>query len=139
MGYKKYKVNVEGKEYTVEVEELTGYSDRERSSSREAGSSASSAPVREQVVEKKPEAASAARAEEPVFEGDTIVKAPLQGVIIGVAVKEGQTVKAGDLLLKIEALKMENEILSPCGGTIKSVKVSDGNRVGSGDVLCVIG
>ena len=74
-----------------------------------------------------------------MFDGDTIVKAPLQGVVIGVAVKEGQAIKSGDLLLKIEALKMENEILAPCSGTVKSVKVSDGNRVASGDVLCVIG
>ena len=132
MGYKKYKVKVEGREYTVEVEELTGYSDVEKSNSREIKNSAPS----ETKVESY---APRAEASVTLSAGETVVKAPLQGVIIGVAIKEGQSVKAGDLLLKIEALKMENEILAPCAGTINSVKVSDGNRVASGDVLCVIG
>ena len=67
------------------------------------------------------------------------IKSPLPGVILEIKVKEGDTVKRGQTLLVLEAMKMENEIFAPCAGTISSVAVSKGAAVNPGDVLCVIG
>ena len=54
-------------------------------------------------------------------------------------VKAGDAVKAGDVLLILEAMKMENEIMAPVAGTVSAVNVTKGASVNSGDVLCVIG
>ena len=130
MSYKLYKVKVEGKEYQVEVEELTDYPQEMMASSRPAGSVASASAA---------SAAASQAAKAPQSSGSgTPVKAPLQGSILGLAVKVGDSVKKGDVLLKIEALKMENEVFAPSDGVIGSVNVQDGQRVASGDVLCTI-
>lgn len=125
MSYKLYKVKVEGREYQVEVEEMTDYPQEMTAVSRPAGSAASVPAVSSQAVSTS-------------SGSGTPVKAPLQGVILGLAVKPGDSVKKGDVLLKIEALKMENEVFAPSDGIIDSVNVQDGQRVGSGDVLCTI-
>jgi len=67
------------------------------------------------------------------------VGAPLPGNIFKVLVKEGDTVKSGDKLLIMEAMKMENDVLSEADGTIKSVKVKEGDSVLQGDILVEIG
>jgi len=63
------------------------------------------------------------------------VKAPMPGVILEVAVKEGDEVKEGDNLLVLEAMKMENSILAPRDATIKTVQVSKGGTVSKNEVL----
>ena len=63
----------------------------------------------------------------------------MPGTIVDVKVAQGASVKTGDLLLVLEAMKMENEILAPCDGTVAQVAVSKGASVNSGDVLVVIG
>lgn len=67
------------------------------------------------------------------------IKSPLPGTIIEVFVKEGDTVKMGDRLLILEAMKMENKIDADKQGVIKEVKVKAGDTVMEGDVLLVIG
>ena len=66
------------------------------------------------------------------------VKAPMPGNILDVKVKAGDSVKAGDTLLILEAMKMENEISAPQDGTIASVNVRKGDVVNSGDLLCTM-
>ena len=66
------------------------------------------------------------------------VDAPLPGVILSVSVKEGDTVKAGDTLMVMEAMKMENAILAEIGGVVKSVKVKPQDSVLQGDILVEI-
>ena len=66
------------------------------------------------------------------------VNAPMPGTIVKICVKNGDTVKNGDVLCIIEAMKMENEIVSPKDGTVSSVTVSQGANVNSGDVLLTI-
>ena len=83
-----------------------------------------------------PPAAPAAAA--PVAGGQK-VNAPMPGTILEVRVTEGATVKKGDILLILEAMKMENEIMAPCDGTIKQVVTAKGASVNSGDPLIVIG
>ena len=65
--------------------------------------------------------------------------APMPGKILGVKASAGQAVKKGQVIVILEAMKMENEIFAPCAGTISSVAVAKGAAVNPGDVLCVIG
>jgi biotin carboxyl carrier protein len=62
----------------------------------------------------------------------------MPGVILNVMVTVGQSVKEGDVLLILEAMKMENEMTSPSTGTVKEVAVSKGSNVNTGDLMVVI-
>lgn len=112
---KKYKVNVNGTVYEVAIEVMDG-----------------AAPVA------APAAAPAAPAAAPVAGGEK-VSAPMPGTILSVNVQNGSSVKKGDVLFILEAMKMENEIMAPCDGTIASVSVAKGAAVETGALLCVIG
>ena len=112
---KKYKVNVNGTVYEVAIEVMDG-----------------AAPVA------APAAPAAAPAPAAPAGGEK-VSAPMPGTILDVRVSNGQTVKKGDILFILEAMKMENEIMAPCGGTIASVSATKGAAVDSGALLCVIG
>ena len=107
---KKYRVNVNGTAYEVEIEEITG-----------AAPATPAAP-----------AAPAAPAD------GEVVAAPMPGNILAVNVKAGDAVKKGQVLMVLEAMKMENEIVCPRDGTVISVSVSKGASVESGAALCAI-
>jgi len=66
------------------------------------------------------------------------VVAPMAGKIVSVKVKEGDSVKLGDVLCILEAMKMENEITAPKTGTVQSVNISEGMGVSEGDILIII-
>lgn len=70
--------------------------------------------------------------------GDTLVKAPMPGNILSVSVKPGDAVKKGQAIMVLEAMKMENEILSPIDGTVTSVLVQQGASVNSDETLCAL-
>ncbi len=70
--------------------------------------------------------------------GEQVVKAPMPGKVTHVSVRPGDTVAAGDPLLVIEAMKMENEFKARAGGTVREVRVSPGQAVNPGDVLLII-
>ena len=95
--------------------------------------------VYEVTVEAMDGAAPAAAAPAAAPAGGEKVSAPMPGTILDVRVSNGQTVKKGDILFILEAMKMENEIMAPCGGTIASVSATKGAAVDSGALLCVIG
>ena len=129
----KYKVTLNGKTYEVEVEEgkailLDEY---------EAYAPPSVAPAAPAAAPVAPAAAPAAPAAAVAAAGEP-VNAPMPGAILRVEVKEGQTVKAGDLLVVLEAMKMENEILSPRDGTVAQVVVQKGSTVETGSPLIVL-
>ena len=63
---------------------------------------------------------------------------PMPGTILAINVAAGDTVKRGQVLMVLEAMKMENEIMCPCDGKIASVNTSKGSSVESGTLLCVI-
>ena len=63
----------------------------------------------------------------------------MAGTILDVKVSVGQQVNAGDVLFILEAMKLENEVVSPCAGTVKSIAVSKGASVSTGQLLIVIG
>ena len=111
---KKYRVNVNGTVYEVELEEITG-------AAPAAAAPAAPAPV----------AAAPAGGEK--------ICSPMPGTILSVNVSNGSAVKKGDVLMILEAMKMENEIMAPCDGTVTSVSVTKGAAVESGALLCTIG
>jgi oxaloacetate decarboxylase alpha subunit/pyruvate carboxylase subunit B len=87
-----------------------------------------------------PAPAPAAQAQEPaVSEADgTLLLAPMPGMIVKYVAEEGQTVKKGDTVVILEAMKMENALTSPADGVVKGVKFGSGDSVAKGAVLCVI-
>jgi len=113
---KKYKVTVNGTVYEIELEELTG--------AAPAAAAPAAAPA--------PAPAAAAPA------GGEQVTSPMPGNILAVNVAAGDTVKRGQVLMILEAMKMENEIMCPCDGKVVSVNTSKGATVESGTLLCVI-
>ncbi|HHW09171.1 MAG TPA: biotin/lipoyl-binding protein [Firmicutes bacterium] len=145
---KRYRVNVNGQNYLVEVEEL-----EETSAKAAAGATGAAAQPAAQSVASpaattsaaSPAAASPGAAPSPAppiggsLKAEGLeVKAPLRGQIVRVAVNVGDMVQKGQVLLSIEALKLENEIVSPTAGTVTAVFVSPGKTVENGEVLLTI-
>ena len=122
---RKFDVKVNGKSYEVEIEEIgAGYVPAQPQ--QPVAARAEAAPSAPAVQAEAPKAA--------VSGGETI-NAPLPGNILDVKVAAGDNVKSGQILMILEAMKMENEILAPHDGVIASVAVQKGATVGSGDVL----
>jgi len=71
--------------------------------------------------------------------GSEVLKAPLPGTVLQVCVKPGETVKRGQMLFMLEAMKMENEIFAGVDGTVREVNVAEGQAIQTGTVLCTIG
>jgi biotin carboxyl carrier protein len=128
---RKFKVTIGEKTFVVEVEELT-----------EAVSSTTLAPklaLRPSVEEKSVEVPKAL-AQTPVsmLDDEGVVRAPMPGVVISIKCKVGRKVKASDLLLTLEAMKMENEIRAPKSGVVKRIVVSEKQSVNYDDLLVEI-
>lgn len=120
------KVTVNGTKYKVEVEGIkvsqakTPKLVQTRVSNAEAGESIAAHPIKSGAVGNK-------------------IKSPLPGVIIDLKVRQGDTVKAGQTMLVLEAMKMENNIDADRDGIVQSVRVGKGDSVLEGDVLVTIG
>ena len=74
----------------------------------------------------------------PAPTGAVTVEAPMPGKILSVNVKAGDKVEAGDVLLILEAMKMQNEIMAPEDGTVSEVRVNAGDTVTTGDVMVIL-
>ncbi len=86
-----------------------------------------------------PPAAAKPKAAPAVVEGAASVTAPMPGVIINVLVKKGDTVKVGDAVVILEAMKVENTLTASAGGKVVAVNCTTGDSVKKGDVLVQIG
>ena len=91
------------------------------------------------TVEENTNGAAPAAPAAPAAAGSVPVNAPMPGTILDIKVKAGAAVKAGDVVMILEAMKMENEISAPQDGTIASIDVRKGDTVNSGDVLYTMG
>lgn len=123
---RKFIVTIEGNQYEVGVEEIGG----------------SQAPVAPVVTEVKTQtaapAAPKAAPKAPAITKGTKMEAPMPGMIKAYKVAEGATVKTGDVILVLEAMKMDNDITAVCDGVV-SFKAAVGSNVNTGDVMAVIG
>lgn len=118
---KNYRITVNGVAYDVAVEELG------------AGAVPTAAPVVAAPVAAAPVAAPAPVASGAA--GSVKIAAPMPGKILAVKANAGQAVKKGDVVMILEAMKMENEITAPEDGTVASINVAVGDSVESGDTL----
>ena len=132
----KYKVTLNGRTYEIEVEAGQAICLDEYEAIAPAAPAA--APVAAAEPAAAPAAPAAAPAAAPVVAGGEAVNAPMPGTILKVNVQPGQAVKAGEVLVVLEAMKMENEIMAPKAGTVAQVLVSKGSNVDTGAPMVVL-
>ena len=125
---KLYKIRIGEKVYEVEVEAV----------SEKEGSIITSNNVNNEPREKKIEDNSPLNEVSNSIENGEMINAPMQGLIVDVKVETGQKVKAGDEVVILEAMKMENPIVAPKDGTILEIRVSKGSTVNTGDTLVIL-
>ena len=121
---KKYEVEVNGETFIVSLKEISN----EEATQKLAAAPAPNAPVEEKK---------AAPAPAPTGDGE-VVPAPMAGIVLSVNKNVGDAVKKGDVLVILEAMKMENEILAPCDGVVKAIHVSSNESVESNQPLLTI-
>lgn len=112
---KNYKVIVNGVEYEIAIEQ-----------------------VEKDQVMAQPAPVAAPGPKPQAVQGGEDVKAPMPGAILSVSVKQGDAVKKGQVLLILEAMKMENEILAPRDGVVAALAVQAGQTVETGALLCTL-
>ncbi|MBO8167568.1 MAG: biotin/lipoyl-binding protein [Thermoanaerobacteraceae bacterium] len=137
---KKFRVTVNGEVYEVEVEEIGGTAQAGQAqpapqpaitpAPMPAAAPKAAAPAPKPAAPKKPAA--------PTASGEQVT-APLPGTVLDIKVSVGQQVNAGDVLLTLEAMKMENEVTAGTSGEVKEILVDKGATVASGDTLVIIG
>ena len=120
---KSYTITVNGKVYEVTVEENTG---------APKAPAAPAAPAPKAPAPAAPAPAAAGKA------GSVQVTAPMPGKILSVKAAVGQAVKRGEVLIVLEAMKMENEIVAPEDGTVASINVTTGSSVEAGEIIATL-
>lgn len=116
---KVYKIKVNEKVYEIELEELKTVDGKIEMKEIKT-------PVKEENIE------------ELVGSSGAIIEAPMPGVIVDIKVKVGDTIKEGDLIAIIEAMKMETELYADKGGKISAVSVGKGSQINSGDTIIIL-
>ncbi len=117
---KAYKVTVNGNVYEITLEVIDKADIKAAPAPAAASAAAPAAPAA------------------PVAAGAKSITAPMPGTILKVNVQAGAAVKKGDVLMILEAMKMENEIMAPADGTVASVNAAQGASVEAGAVLCTM-
>ncbi len=130
----KYIVSLNGKNYEVDVEKtqavITGITEQQATPASAAASAATpAAPHAPAAPDPHAPAAASAGAQ---------VTAPMPGTIISIEVATGQTVKAGEIIMTLEAMKMENDIVAPVDGVIKQILVKKGSSVNTDEILAIL-
>jgi biotin carboxyl carrier protein len=124
-----YKISVNGQSYDVTVEEVGAAAPALRATAQPV-SAAVAAPAKAAAPASPSASTPAAGAS-----GTTQVKAPMPGTLLAFKAAAGQAVKRGEVLLILEAMKMENEITAPIDGVVTVLRVAEGASVSTGDVL----
>ncbi len=144
-----YKVRVEGKEYEVRVEDGPGGSAEVTVEGKTfhvepTGVTASVTAPNTEPASSTPVPSAPAPAAAPAAKphgtagGSGSIHAPIPGVVTKILVTQGQAVDAGQIVLKLEAMKMENDIATPVAGTVKEIAVGEGSEVRDGQLLVVV-
>ena len=128
----KYVVTLNGKNYEVEVEKNTA-----KITNTNAAAAPAAAPAPKAAPAPAPVAAPAPAPVAAAPAGGANVTAPMPGTVLNVVAPVGTAVKAGDVILILEAMKMENDIVAPCDGTVASV-AAKGTSVNTDDVLATL-
>lgn len=126
----KYRITLDGKTYEMEIELLS-----DNAAARPAVAKAAAEPKPLTNTAPVPAPVAQTSAQKPAEAAAGAVVAPMPGTVLRVEKGEGSAVKAGDLVLVLEAMKMENEILAPKDGTIAVMNCSAGATVAGGDVM----
>jgi len=151
---KTFKVVVDGQTYTVQVEEIedesknkqadlaTGSQAPKSPTGEKTVPSTNTAPSKEQekeaVKESNQETASTTESKTVTPESGITLKAPMPGSVLDVRVSEGESVAAGDVLLVLEAMKMENELTASQAGTVVKILVNKGDTVENAEPLVIL-
>ncbi|MDR1879141.1 MAG: biotin/lipoyl-binding protein [Bacteroidales bacterium] len=137
---KEYKFKLSGKDYIVSVDNVEDnivnltVNGKQHTVELEKQETASVAPVARPVAAKPVETTSTSSQN-----NDRPLKSPLPGVVLDIYVKTGDTVKNGQKVLLLEAMKMENNIDSDRDGIVKEIRAAKGDSVNEGDTLIIIG
>ena len=131
MATKKFNVTVNGTIYEVEVEEVKSSGGTPKTAPAPKVATPAPAPA--------PKAAAPAPAKVAAGAGEHSVDAPMPGKVIKLVANEGQAVKAGEVLLILEAMKMQNEITADADGTVKKFNVAAGQSVKAHESLVILG
>jgi glutaconyl-CoA decarboxylase len=133
---KSYKITVNGQSYDVTVEEVGA-----TTPASPAPQAAAPRPAPPRTAGPSPVALSGAAGSSGSGQGAagaTVIKAPMPGTLLSFKAARGAAVKKGDIVLILEAMKMENEIASPVDGVVSSLSVGEGASVSTGDPLMEI-
>lgn len=136
---KKFNITVNGVVYEVEVEEISAASESVASEKKIAKPEVKLSPKNEDlnkktIPEKQPEPKPAVKTNSGSA-GSTVIKCPMPGTILKINAVQGQSVKRGDILCILEAMKMENEIIAPNDAVVVTVNTNKGASVNAGDLL----
>lgn len=146
----KYTVKLNQKVYEVEIERMTTQPSSQMSAAgTQAAASTQVLAAQSPAASARPAASAYAAASAPAYAAsagapdgtggaETQVECPMPGKVLSISASVGQRVSAGDNLVVIEAMKMENEIVAPRDGTVKQILISQGTTVDTGDVLAVL-
>ncbi len=132
---KRYNITVNGKTYDVAVEEAGQTSSAPVVAPAPVAVAPAPAPVSAPAPTATP---AAAPAPAPQVTGGTEINAPMPGNVLDVKVKVGDKVENGTPVIVLEAMKMENDVVSPVAGTVASISVKKGDTVDSGTLIAVI-
>lgn len=130
----KYIATLNGKKYEVELERVEDYRALTREEITNPNVVIAAAPVQAAPVQAAPVAATPA----PVAAGDSSIVSPLPGTVLEVKVQAGDVVKYGQVVVILEAMKMETEVVASADGTVESVLVKKGDAVDTDATLVVL-
>ncbi len=134
---KKFNITINGKTYAVDVEEVNEVSTTPNLQNIESQNIRTKS-IAPQNATQQSTAQQSTTPQTNVSSSAAQITAPMPGTIFEMKVKEGDAVVTGEVVLVLEAMKMENEIFSPTNGVIKSVMVKTGGLVNAGDILIEI-